>query len=657
MDVIFASLADVLSPGTFMYLLLGVGIGLLVGILPALGTTAGMALVVPFIYGMDLMSGIAMMTGILAVVATGDVVTSVLMGIPGGGSGSQATMIDGFPMAKRGEGARALSAAYVASMFGGIFGAAVLTVAIIVAKPIVLSFGTGELLLLTLLGITMVSVLSGSSLVKGLISCGIGLLFGAVGGAPATGELRMIVGDFFYLSDGLPLAAIALGLFALPEIVSLLRRGDAISDRPPIGGGWIKGARDVIANKWLVVRCSVIGVIIGALPIGGSEWFAYGHAVQTCKPRDNFGKGDVRGVIAPESANNANAGGALIPTLVFGIPGSGSTAIFLGGLILLGVRPGPDMVGKNLELTYTIIWSLALANVLGAGICFLISGGLARLTTIRMAYLGPVLLTICFLGAFQASRSWGDLIVLCAVGFAGLFFRRFGYSRPAFLVGFVLQNNIEALLYQTMQFYTIDRLLSRPLIWVLFGIVAVCLYAGLRYRPQIETEGTSIALTRRETLPQFVFLAALALTALYAIYSVWDLSFLGQVFTVIIAGITLVCIAVGAFSLYRYREKSIMAFDSEARWREGENGYRVGAMHYMAWIFGLLGMMYLVGFVLGMAIFIISFLWIEARARWTVMLGLAVGTTAFLALLSNVMVIHFATGLLQGWVSMPWPFN
>jgi TctA family transporter len=263
-----------------------------------------------------------------------------------------------------------------------------------------------------------------------------------------------------------------------------------------MGRGWLTGILDTWRNKWLVLRCSIVGCIVGALPIGGSDWIAYGHAVQTSKQRDTFGKGDVRGVIAPEAANNANAGGALVPALIFGIPGSGSTAVFLGGLILIGVQPGPAMIDRNLDLTYTIIWSLALANVMGAGLCFLISGQMAKLTTIPFVYLAPYILTVVFFGAFQSTRQWGDMLALFAVGVFATFLRRFGYSRPAFLIGFVLQDNIETLLYQTVQFYTWGTLVARPLFWLLLAINLVSLWAGLKYRPTLETEGTTHAATR-----------------------------------------------------------------------------------------------------------------------------------------------------------------
>jgi putative tricarboxylic transport membrane protein len=209
-------------------------------------------------------------------------------------------------------------------------------------------------------------------------------VIGSIGGAPATGEFRMVM-RVDYLYDGIPLVVVGLGLFAVPEIVDLLRRDRPIAGDGRLGAGWIAGIRDWSRNWWLSVRCSGLGALIGAIPgLGGSvvDWIAYGHAIQTTRDNPHFGQGDVRGIIAPESANNAKEGGGLLPTLLFGIPGSGSMAVFLGGMVLLGIQPGPSMVGSNLNLTYTIVWSLALANVLGAGLCILLAVPIARLTLI-----------------------------------------------------------------------------------------------------------------------------------------------------------------------------------------------------------------------------------------------------------------------------------
>ncbi len=434
------ALALVLQPEQLMFMLAGVLLGLSVGVLPGLGGIAGLSLVLPFVYGMDPVSGLALMVGLVAVIPTSDTFSSVLMGIPGS-SASQATVLDGFPLAKRGEATRALSAAFVSSLFGGLFGAIILTFFILIARPIVLSFGLPEMMMMTFLGMSMVAILAGRVPLKGVVAGGLGLMVGTIGAAGAGGSLRMATYDIPYLVDGLQLVIVGLGIYAIPEIVSLLRQDRPISKTETLGAGWAAGLRDWWINRWLSLRSATIGVLIGVIPgLGGSvvDWIAYGHAVQSSKNRENFGKGDIRGVIAPESSNNAKEGGGLVPTLMFGIPGSGSMAVFLGGLALLGLSPGPHMVRQDLNITYTIVWSLAIANVMGTALCILASRQIARLTTIRFTLLAPFLLLIITFAAFQAQQSIGDLITLVIIGVLGILLRRFDYSRPAFLIGFVL---------------------------------------------------------------------------------------------------------------------------------------------------------------------------------------------------------------------------
>jgi TctA family transporter len=656
LDIIVSAFVNLFTGPMLLYTLLGVFVGLIVGILPALGTTAGMALLVPFVYGMEPAQGLAMMIGLLAVVATGDTVTSVLMGIPGATS-SQATVLDGFPMARKGEAARALSAAYFSSMVGGVFGSLVLTVSIIVARPIILAFGTGEMLMLVILGVTMVSILSGASLIKGFIACGLGLVIGELGTAPASGEMRLMISNDPYFSEGIPLAVVALGIFAIPEVINILRQGEAISDRAPLGRGWIQGITDTWTHRWLVLRSSVIGVIIGALPIGGSDWFAYGHAVQSSKDRENFGKGDVRGVLAPEAANNANAGGALVPTLIFGIPGSGSTAVLLGGLILIGVQPGPSMLDEHLDLTYTIIWALAVANIFGAGMCFLISGHMAKITAIPFVYVAPFLIMVIFFGAFQSTRHWGDILSLFAVGMLGTFLRRFGYARPAFLIGFVLQNNIETLLYQTIQIYSLADLFARPIMWVLVAINIASAYIGLKYRPTLETEGSTRKMTASDMMPQIIFLGLVIVGIAYTFYDVRNMSFLGRIFPQCAGVLALVFAVIGFVSLARRNPDNPMAFDSEVGWRDSPEGYKVGLYYYIAWLSGFMALTALVGFLLAIGIFFAVFLRHQSDARWTSILLMAGSAVGSLMLLGYVFTLQFPGGVLQDLVAMPWPFD
>jgi TctA family transporter len=368
-------------------------------------------------------------------------------------------------------------------LIGGLFGAAVLTAIIPIARPIVLAFASPELFMLALLGMSMVGVLSGQKPLKGFLAAGIGLMLGALGDAPAVPEYRYTFG-IDYLMDGLPLVIIGLGLFAVPEIVDLLIRGRAISQATTLGKGWLDGVKDALRHKFIILRCSVIGVIVGFLPgLGGSvvDWIAYGHIVQTTKDRENFGRGDIRGVIAPESANNAKEGGGLIPTFLFGIPGSGSMAVFLGGLLILGIQPGPSMVSENLDLIYTAIWSLALANVFGAGFSILLSKPITRLTLIPFSYLAPFMVLIITFASYQASRSWGDLIALLLVGILGWIMKQYGWPRPAALIGFVLSDNLETYLFISVQRYGFGWL-KRTGVLVLALIIIASVAMGIFYQ-------------------------------------------------------------------------------------------------------------------------------------------------------------------------------
>ncbi|MCC7427947.1 MAG: tripartite tricarboxylate transporter permease [Alphaproteobacteria bacterium] len=657
-DVMASSLANMFTLSMLPYLMGGVLLGLMVGVLPALGGTAGLSLLVPFVFGMEPNQALAMMTGLLATVNTGDTLTSVLMGVPGSAA-SQATILDGFPLAKKGQAARALSAAYLASMIGGLFGALMLSMAIVVARPVILAFGTGEMLLLVLLGITMVCVLSGASLVKGLLACGVGMLLGAVGSAPATGEYRMVL-NIDYLYDGLPLPVVALGVFALPEIVDLLRRGKAISERMELGTGWGQGARECLQNVGLILRTSGMGCLIGALPgIGGSvvDWIAYGHTVQSARDKSQFGKGDIRGVIGVEGSNNAVQGGALIPTLIFGIPGSGSTAIYLGGIIVIGLQPGMAMVEQNLDTVYTVIWSLAIANVLGAGIMYAISGQTAKLTTIPYVYLAPFMLTIVFYASFQSGGRTENLVALILAGVLGVYLRRFGYSRPAFLIGFVLQNNIESFLYQTIQFYTIQTLLSRWLIWVLIALVVVSLAAGLKFRPNYSTEGESTHGQEHKVGPQLAFLLAITGFAAFYLFDVHDKMMLGAVFPASAAGTVLVLALFALWRFLRMDPNDAIVFDAEVGWRQREEGYQASLQHYIWWMLGFLAMVLLFGFMIALVAFFLAFLRAKSTASWSSIGIMTASMAAVMMLISHVMVLYLPGGLLQQWVDLPWPFN
>lgn len=455
------------------WIALGTLVGLVVGVIPGLGGVTGMSLLLPFIFGMDAYTGLALLMGMAAVVHTSDTFPSVLIGLPGS-AGSQATVLDGYALAKKGEAERALSAAFAVSMAGGIIGALILLGTIVVIRPVVLALGSPELFMFALLGLAMVGLLTGGQPFAGLVGGALGLLFGSVGMAPAAVEYRFTF-DVVYLLDGLSIVVIALGLFALPEMLDLLVDNRPIAKSELEKGGRARGLRDAWTHRFLVLRSAVFGNFIGVIPgLGGAvaDWMAYGFAKSTAKDDSQFGKGDIRGVIGPESANNAKEAGSLVPTLIFGIPGSPTTAILLGGLLLLGLFPGPDMVTKDLPITLSIVWTLVIANILGAAVCFLLSKQISRVTAIPPRVLVPVLLVIITVAVYQSTYHWGDVILMLGIGVLGWWWKQIGWSRAPFLIGFVLAGPAERYLHLSMSRYGLEWL-GRPIVLAIAGIIVL----------------------------------------------------------------------------------------------------------------------------------------------------------------------------------------
>ncbi len=443
------ALTALLDPSRLAFVFVGVFVGMCVGLIPGLGGVVGMSILLPFTFGMDPYSGLAMLIGMMAVTTTADTFPSVLLGIPGT-AGSQATIMDGYPLAQQGEARRALGAAFFVSMIGGIFGALFMFGGIFVVRPIVLAMGSPELLMLSVLGLSMVGVMARGTPVTGLLAAFVGLLLGTMGISAGTAQSRFTFGSL-YMLEGLSLSVLAIGLFAIPEMVDLVVAKRKVSKSGILSGRMIDGVRDALSKgKRLIVQSSAIGSFVGMLPgIGGPaiDWISYGIAKQTVKDSSQFGKGDIRGVIAPESANNAKEGGALLPTLVFGIPGTGSTAILLGGLLVFGIRPGPAMLTDNLDITLLIIWTLVLANAIGALLCFGLAGWIARLCMIPAATLVPFLLVVLVVASYQSTNHWADILVLGIFGVVGWVMKQVGWPRAPLLIGFVLSTPVERYLF------------------------------------------------------------------------------------------------------------------------------------------------------------------------------------------------------------------
>ena len=637
-----------------LFLFGGTLLGLVVGILPGLGGTSGLALVLPFVYSLEPSYALAMMIGVLAPTTTSDTFPAVLMGIPGT-AGSQATVMDGFPLSKKGMAARALSAAFCSSLMGGVFGALILSISIYYAIPIIMAFGFGEQFLLIILALLMVGALTGENFIKGVTACILGLFIGSIGSAPITGDLRFTFGTL-YLVEGVPIVIVGLGLFALPEIVGLLDSKGAIAKALKNEEGWFRGIKDVFKNWFLVLRCSSIGCIVGALPgLGGTvvDWIAYSHLKQTSKDTSNIGKGDIRGVIAPESANNAKEGGALIPTLLFGIPGSGNKVLLLGGFILIGIEPGLEMVTTHLDLTYLMIWSLAIANILGAGLCIGFASHISKLTLVRYYILAPVMIVLIFFATFNINRDWYDFIGLLGFGLIGITFKAFGWSRPALLIGFFLSTKVELLSYQTQAVYGLT-FLTRPvsiiLIVLCFGTILLLL------RQKFKQSYTSSALKNKKN--QIYYVLILLVLPILMISLISSLDYRASLYPISLCVVSILLLTIIFFvKIIDYNNHHLLKYSFvkfvNMNIYEQNSGFNNQFFYYLSFI-GYLIMNYIVGFPIASVIFINAFIIFHDKRDYKISIIISFVLLVILWFLSSMLTLQFPNGLIGLLIDMPW---
>ena len=481
---------------TFGLMMIGIVVGFWVGILPGLGGPTTLALMLPFVFKMNAVEAFAFLLGMAAVTNTTGDITSILFGVPGEPT-TAATIVDGHPMAKKGEAGRALGAALMSSLIGAVFGALCLAVAVPVVRPLVLTFGSPEFFMLALLGVAFVASLSGDAIVKGLASGGLGYLLATIGLDPISGIQRFTFGQLF-LWDGIGLVPVTIGLFALPEIIDLVVQGASIS-KMNVGklGGVMEGVKDTFRHFWLVIRCSAVGAYIGLIPgMGGavSQWVAYAHAVQSSPDKERFGKGAVEGVLGPGAANNSTLGGALIPTIAFGVPGSVSTAILLGAFIIQGIVPGPDMLipepKGHLALTFSFVWINIVSNAITVAVCFLFLNQLAKVTQIRATLLMPFILLLVYLGTFAEKNAFEDLGVMLVFGILGWVMVKLNWPRPTMILGLVLGPVMENRLFLSTDNYGFAWL-WRPGVLLLFAVTMAGIFYPMlkeRWRKQQKAE-------------------------------------------------------------------------------------------------------------------------------------------------------------------------
>jgi len=481
-------LFHVLSWPVFGYVLLGVLIGSVAGPIPGVGGPLTLVLLMPFALELENpFSAFALLLSAHGVMNTGNSITAILFGVPGTNS-AQALVVDGYPLTRKGEAGRAFGASFVSSGVGGIFGAVCLVAAIPVVTPLVKIFGSPELFMLAIWGLSMVGMLAGRNVLKGLAMGGLGLLLATVGLDPQRAIPRYTFGDA-YLWDGLPLIAIGLGLFAAPEAIDIIKRRNLFPEEVRRARvkveDVLRGVRDAVRNWGLLLRTSALGVWLGIIPgIGGSviDWLSYGHTVQTARDREGFGHGDIRGVIGPDAATNSKEGGTLIPTIAFGVPGGVGMAILLGAFTAVGLSPGRQMLTEKLDLTFGLIWTIALSNLIAATGLLFLAHHLARVTRIRASMLGAIIMTFTILGAFMARRHPYDLVILLVFSALGYLMKLYDWPRPPVLLGFVLGDILERYLFISFRTFGVTWF-WRPGVIAILVLIVASFVAVPSYRP------------------------------------------------------------------------------------------------------------------------------------------------------------------------------
>lgn len=497
-------LSIAITPINMLYLLAGAMVGMIVGVIPGFGPSAGLAILLPLTFGMDPVGAIMMLAAIYYGSMYGGTITSILLNTPGE-SATVASTFDGYPLAKNGRAGPALVMQAVASFVGGTVGVILITILAPMFSQVSRSFGPPEYFLLAMMGMLTLIVMIGSNWKLGIISALIGFALGTVGVDLETGQSRYTFGSA-ELIGGIYFIPIAIGLFGLGELFYAFYSG---MHRTGSGGlvqydkesRFWPTAQDFISTRWTMVRGSILGFVVGVIPGAGAtiaSLMAYSTERSLSKNPENFGKGEMAGLVAPETANNAASSGAMIPLLTLGIPGSASTAVLLAAFLLWGLRPGPLFMSQNPELAWGLIASMYLGNMVLLAISVFAIPLFVQIIKVPYRILGPCIVVICALGTFTVHASFVEMWLMVAAGIIGFFMRLYGFSPAALVLALVLGPLAEEALRQTM---TISRgsfgiFLDRPAsVWIIVVTIALLLILpligriGARAKANKETAG------------------------------------------------------------------------------------------------------------------------------------------------------------------------
>lgn len=469
------------DPAALFYLAVGVVVGICFGALPGLTVITGLALLLPITFQMDPVPALGMLIGVYVGGIAGGAIPAILLNIPGTPA-SVATALDGHPMAKSGRAGQALGWTVVASLVGGMIGWAALTLIAPQLASFALRFGPPEYAALAFLGLTVIAGVSSGSILKGVLGGMLGVSLSFVGVDPITGHMRFTFGSV-HLMGGIALMPALVGLFAIPEILNSLS-GKAAGSAPTMAHGkLLPGFGAILRQSYNLVRSAVIGVLIGIMPAAGSNiasFIAYFQARRGSRAPQNFGKGEESGVIAAESANNGVTGGALVPLLTLGIPGDSITAILLGGLMIHGLQPGPNLFRGDLYVVYGIFAALFVANLLMVLTLRYGIKGFVQVLRIPRHYLAPILLILAVIGVFSLNNNWFDVWVMLALGGFGFLLALGGFPLAPVVLGLVLGPLLESQTRRSLILSGGDWsiFVTRPLTLVLITLALLVLFGA-----------------------------------------------------------------------------------------------------------------------------------------------------------------------------------
>ncbi len=453
MSNILLGFQTVASVNVLLFLVVGCVVGLVIGALPGLTGNMAIALMVPMTFGMEPSVGLAFLAAIYCSSIYGGSISAILLGIPGTIS-SFATTLDGYPLAKQGKAGLALGTSTMASVFGGLFSAIVLMFLTPVLAEVALKFGPGEYFAISLLGIACITSISGDNIPKGLLSGMIGLLIAVIGMDPQNGYPRLTFGNMNLLS-GIGLVPSLIGLFGVVSVLKTAeacKRAKATNTVPEVDNVWI-GWKECFRQLPTWIRGSVIGTIVGIIPGAGTNvatFMAYDMEKKMSKDPESFGKGNVIGVAAPESANNAVTGGSLVPLLALGVPGNSTSALFLGAIMIHGMRTGPVFFTEHPDVIYGLFIAIIIANIIMAPLGIFILRYMKTILSVPEELLAGIILAFCVTGVFAIATNPFDVLVLIIFGLIGYFCYKFAIPTAPMIVAMVLGSMTENNLRQAL---------------------------------------------------------------------------------------------------------------------------------------------------------------------------------------------------------------